>query len=252
MQKSPEVLIADGLEIVDLALYIKANRILIFGDFHIGLEDSLIEQGTLVPRFQTKDALERAKAILDKIKGPLDLIVINGDLKHEFASISSQEWRGILALLDLFLSRAKKVIIVKGNHDVALGPIAKKRQVEVVKSLRLQDIIIAHGDAILPLDKAKTVIIGHEHPAVSIRDGGRVERFKCFLKGSYRPARSLRSATLIAMPSFQLSNPGTDIIFESRLSPFLKKDLDDFEVFVVEDKVYRFGTVKAIAALARS
>jgi metallophosphoesterase superfamily enzyme len=51
---------------------------------------------------------------------------------------------------------------------------------------------------------------------------------------------------LIVQPSFNLVTEGTDITKERLLSPFLKQDLGDFEVFIVSDKIYKFGKVKDI------
>ena len=45
------------------------------------------------------------------------------------------------------------------------------------------------------------------------------------------------------MPSFHLLKEGTNILERRFLSPFLK-DIDDFEVFIIGDKVYSFGKVK--------
>ena len=44
--------IAKGIEIIDLGLYIKKHKLLVFADFHIGYEESLNKQGVLIPRFQ--------------------------------------------------------------------------------------------------------------------------------------------------------------------------------------------------------
>jgi hypothetical protein len=40
---------------------------------------------------------------------------------------------------------------------------------------------------------------------------------------------------------------GTDILKEKIQSPFLQQNLDDFEVYVVADKVYDFGKLSKIA-----
>jgi len=241
---SAPITIAPGIVILDLALYLPRVKTLVLGDLHIGYEDSLIESGVLIPRFQTQGIIDRITRILDSLPGPVSLAVINGDLKHEFGRISSQEWKGIGQVLDLLAQRCGKVVVVKGNHDVMLGPVADKRQVEVVPDVRFGGILIAHGDQIPALEGIKTVIIGHEHPAVILRQGARIERFKCFLKGTFK------SRTLIAMPSFQLSTEGTDILREPLLSPFLEGDLSRFEVFIVEDKVYHFGTVAKLSKLS--
>ena len=52
------------------------------------------------------------------------------------------------------------------------------------------------------------------------------------------------------MPSFYLISQGTDITKQKTLSPFLKKDLKNFEVYIVEDKVYKFGKLKEINELS--
>lgn len=228
--------IMPGIEIIDLALYIKKHKILVIGDIHIGYEESLNKQGILIPRFQFKDVIERLESILNKVK--VELIVITGDLKHEFGRISEQEWRETLKVLDLLLKHGK-VILLKGNHDTILGPIANKRNVKFQDHLLVDDIYICHGDKIpSDLQKAKTIIIGHEHPAISLKEGVRVEKFKCYLKGRFR------RKTLIVQPSFLLITEGTDIMQEKLLSPFLHQKLDNFEVFVVGDKVYKFGKLK--------
>ena len=103
------------------------------------------------------------------------------------------------------------------------------------------DILITHGHKIPNkniLKKAKTIVIGHEHPAISLKEDVRIEKFKCFLKGKYKRKK------LIVMPSFCLATEGTDILKERLISPFLDHDLRNFEVFIVADKVYDFGKVK--------
>lgn len=227
--------IARGIKAVDLGLYISKYRALVVGDFHLGYEDALHRQGVLVPRFQLKDIAARIEDIIKKCPDPLDSIIINGDIKHDFARITSQEWRGVLYVIDMLLSHCKELVVVKGNHDVQLGPIAAKRGIKVVDQVQWGDLLILHGDEIPSLTDCKTIIIGHEHPAVGIKRGSRFERFKCFLKGSFR------GRNLIVVPSFHLATEGTDVLREARISPFLQGSLDKFEVFVVADRVYPFG-----------
>lgn len=235
--------IAKGIRIIDLALYFKEKSILVLADTHIGYEESLNKKGILIPRFQFKDLIKRLEKIFSKLDKPLKKIIINGDIKHEFGTISEQEWRHTLRLLDFLKKHAKEIILIKGNHDTILGPIAKKRSIKVKDYLKVKDILLLHGDKIdkkiLSLIKdIKKIIIAHEHPAISLREGSRVEKYKCFLKGSFR------RKTLIVQPSFNLVTEGTDLISKKPLSPFLKKSLDNFKVFVVSDKVYDFGKMK--------
>ncbi len=231
-----------NLEIVDLGLLIKDKRILIFSDFHIGYEEALNKQGILVPRFQFKDMIKRLGKIFSELKKiKLEKIIINGDLKHEFGRISEQEWRETLRLLDFLTKFCNEIILVKGNHDTIIGPIAEKKKVKIVEHFLVGNTLIIHGNKIPEkglLKKAKTIVIGHEHPAISLREDIRIEKFKCFLKGKYKRKK------LIIMPSFCLATEGTDVLKEKLISPFLDHDLRNFEVFVVADKVYDFGKVK--------
>ena len=122
--------IFDNMEFVDLAVY--TNRTLIVSDFHIGYEEALNKQGILMPRFQFKEVIERLESIFKKLKGKkIDRIVILGDLKHEFGTISEQEWRHTLRLLDYLGLHCREIVLIKGNHDTILGPIARKRNVKV-------------------------------------------------------------------------------------------------------------------------
>lgn len=232
--------IVPGVEIRDLSLYLKREKVLVLSDFHIGLEEALNKQGYLMPRFQFDDIIKRLKKILDGLE--LKKIVILGDLKHEFGTISETEWRQTLQLLDFLTAYCNDIILIKGNHDTIIGPIAAKRNVKLRKFLRLGDFFLSHGDVLKSAD-AKVMIIGHEHPAVGLKNGPRVEVYKCFLKGKFN------GKTLIVVPSFNLVTEGTDVLKDETLSPFLSKNISSFEVFIVSDEVYYFGRLKNLRSL---
>src|SRR3989344_2846613 len=123
--------IFDEIELIDLAIY--TNKTLILTDFHIGYEEALNKQGLMVPRFQFQEIMERLEKIFSRLKNKsVERIIVNGDLKHEFGTISEQEWRHTLKLLDYFGQHCREIILIKGNHDTILGPIAKKRNVRVL------------------------------------------------------------------------------------------------------------------------
>ena len=229
--------ILPNIKIIDLSLYLTKYKTLIIADTHIGYEEALNKQGIMIPRFHFKDLIQRLEKIMQKIKPTT--IIINGDIKHEFGTISEQEWRYTLRLIDFLTRHCKHLIIIKGNHDKILGPIAKKRNIETADHVLIEDILITHGNKLLKIPKPiKTIIIGHEHPAVSIQDGARIEKFKCFLKGKYK------RTNLIVQPSFNLITEGTDITKDKILSPFLKQNLKNFKVYIIADKVYYFGMLK--------
>lgn len=247
--------ILKGIEIIDLCLYLKESKTLIIPDLHIGYEEALNKQGIYVPRFQFKDTTERLKAILknNKLKNKnkeieINKIVLIGDVKHEFGTISETEWKQTLAVLDLLEKYTKEIILIKGNHDTILGPIAKKKELKILPYYMLNNILLAHGDKLIENEEtkdAKTIIIGHEHPAITLREKAKRETFKCFLVGNYKSKfLKLSKQKLIVMPSFNLVTTGTDILKERLLSPYLT-DIDNFEVIVVENQeLFNFGKIK--------
>ena len=104
-------------------------------------------------------------------------------------------------------------------------------------------MFVCHGDYITDkaeLKKAKTLIIGHEHPSVALRQGGRIEKYKCFLVGEWQ------KKALIVMPSFNTVIEGSDVLKDDLLSPFLK-DISKFEVFVSGyGEILDFGSVNKL------
>ncbi|MBI2148411.1 metallophosphoesterase [Candidatus Woesearchaeota archaeon] len=229
--------IEKGFEIIDLCLYIKKYKILVIADIHLGYEESLNQRGVLIPRMQFKDTYERIEKILNN--NDIETVVVTGDLKHEFGIINRTEWDNILKIIDLFLKYSKKLVIIKGNHDVALPFIAKKKGIELSEYYKIDDIFVCHGDEIIDNDdfrKCNIVIIGHEHPAIGFRDKSKYENFKCFLKGKYL------DKMLIVLPSFNTLTIGTDVLRNKLLSPFLHQDLKNFKAYVMENnKIYDFG-----------
>ena len=230
--------ILSGIEIKNKSLWLKESRTLIIADFHIGYEEALANSGVLVPRVIFKDIIKDIKELL---KLNPKLVIINGDLKHEFGKISRQEWQDSLEILDLFLKKSK-VILIKGNHDTVLEPIAKKKNVKIVNFFITKNIAVLHGHKIF-LEclnkKIKNLIIAHEHPSIFLREGVKQEKYKCFLLGKYK------KKNLIVMPSFMNFPEGANIQKERMLSPFLQ-NIKNFKVFVVRGEVYDFGKIKDI------
>ena len=229
--------ISPGIEIIGTALWLKKEQILVINDLHLGYEEALHRKGILVPKFQLQEMIAQATAITKKTS-PL-LIILNGDLKHEFGSILKQEWKEVLQFLHFLSQQCTEIIIIQGNHDPIIKPLAEKRKIKVVKEYGIGDIILVHGDKLVET-KAKTLIIGHEHPAITIRLGGKWEKYKCFLKGKWN------GKELVAVPSFNPLLEGTDILKEQILSPYLT-NLKSFQVFIIsKGEVFEFGKVKDI------
>lgn len=226
--------LANDIEAIGLALRIGKN--LVICDVHIGYEEYLNKTGVMVPRLQFRETLEQLKKIAEGRH--FEKIIINGDIKHEFGTISEQEWRHTLRLLDFLKKYCNEIILVKGNHDTILGPIADKRDIKVKDYYLAENSLIAHGDRLIckltnngkVMKTIKNIIIGHEHPAISLKERAHTETYKCYLVGKYR------GKNLIVQPSFNLVTEGTDVLKERLLSPYLK-NISDFKVYVVEDDI---------------
>ncbi len=234
--------ILPGIHAHDLALVYKEN--LILGDVQLGHEEALEGRGLLLPRFQLKDILQRLEKIFAEPGARrVRRVIINGDLKHEFGTITTQEWRDALQLFDYLLRKVKEVVVIRGNHDMVLGPVAAKRDIRIVERWEDNLVTIVHGH-VVPLVMKNVVIIGHEHPCISFPEKPH-EKFKCYLVGSYKEKK------LVVMPSFTSLTMGSDITSAERLSPFLQCDLGSFSCYVVDDEgnVRFFGKVKDVERL---
>ena len=231
--------ISDNIEIVDLSLWIKDKQTLITTDIHLGLEESMHLKGIMVPKQQSELIIQSFKKIFTKVSPRT--IIINGDLKHNFGKNLKQEWDDTLKLIDFLKENCRELVFIKGNHDNFLATIANQKGINVVDELQIDDILLLHGDKLKEINKTvKKIIIGHEHPAISLKDKSKMEKFKCFLKGKYKRKE------LIVMPSFNPLSYGSDIFSENKFSPYLD-NISKFEVFVVGDKeVFAFGKVKNI------
>jgi len=230
------MLIHPNIEIESLCLYIKKEQALVIGDLHLGFEEALNKQGVLIPRLQFKEIFENIKSLLEKLKPRL--VVLVGDVKHEFSTISNQEWNNLSKTIRL-IKQYSELIIIKGNHDTILKPIAEREQAKVTDSYNLGKIQFLHGD-VIKKNLKPIIIIGHEHPAISFKERP-TQKFKCFLKGKYK------NSILIVMPSFSTISEGSDITRNYPLSPFLKDmSINNLEVWAIEDKTYYFGKLKDI------
>lgn len=238
--------ICKEIEIVDktLGIFLRKFKALVIADLHIGYEAALEKQGIQIPKSQYPKIKKTVEEMLE-ICDP-SIVIINGDVKHEFGEVTRQEWKEVLDFLDFLLSKKLKVVVIRGNHDNFLIPVLKRKGIELKDPyFQLGGFFFAHGhkdfDLRILKKEIKTVIIAHEHPAIVFRDELGIKRkFKCFLKGK------LYEKKLIVLPALSPLMEGSEINLTSKkdlLSPILKVcDLNSFYALVVElsTKVYKF------------
>ena len=220
------------------------KKILVVGDLHLGYEDSLNRSGVFVSRVMFNEMILYFDKVFEKI-GKVKEIVLLGDVKHNFGGISEQEWGDTLRLLDYFSQKTKKIVIVKGNHDKIIEPIARKREIVVKDYYIYNEYCFLHGDKDFEEiydRKIKVWIIGHGHPAVKLREGVKIEKYKCFLEGEYKKKK------IIIAPSFIEFSEGSDPR-ESELCLAWNFDLNKFNVKIVGGglDVLDFGKLKDLS-----
>ncbi len=217
---------------------------LVIADLHLGYEISLAEEGIYFPEVQYKEFVDR----LIKIKNTFNIskIVINGDLKHKFSYHSSIGWKIIENFIEFLAEEFEKAIFIRGNHDTFLIKYLKKYNFELLDYYTLDNIFITHGHKFFDNSlNYKAVVIGDEHPAISLYDEiGIKHKIKVFLVGR------TKNNILIVLPSFSDLFPGlsiNEVPKEELTSPYLKSFLnDDFLCIPVDETlpIFKLSDVK--------
>lgn len=267
--------VAPDIEIIGAqpCLYLRAIDAIVIADLHLGYEVVRAEMdGITIPRFQGKQLLETMQAILAALaaqKAKAGTLIILGDIKHEFSETSYHEYREVSDFLDFLARRFQKIIIVKGNHDNFIIRATRKfPNVEVHEDITLGGrggFYFAHGHRPIDVRRvgasgASWIIIGHEHPAIALRDSlGIKEKVKAFLHGKIGSGgRGLglgpdsKSKNLIVLPALSPLAYGTAVNETPQrelLSPLLQEHgVDNLSaVGLIEgEECLRFPKIKMI------
>lgn len=240
--------LAPGVELIDLALFLPEQRALAIADVHLGIEDALRAEGVLVPRSNRAQVQHRLERIFHELhvtpSERLQKIIINGDLRHQFGPLSPVERRESREFLRWLACWTEQIVLVEGNHDGSLQQLVAER-ITVTKGYSEGDCWFVHGSESEELGEGAWIVIGHEHPAVGLRDPvtERIEVYKCFLVGKFA------KKNLLVLPSFNQVVRGSDLLKEQPISPFVQQsDLEEFSVYVVSDdgSLYEFGPLRRL------
>ncbi len=134
---------------------------LIIADLHIGVEDVLG-----LPFIDTSEVLMKKVERLLEASGA-SILVIAGDVRDGF-DLNHRVLNKTKRFLEALSKLVDKIIIVRGNHDNFLRPIARKLNIERHEdSFAIGDTLITHGHK-RPEAEFNRLIIGHIHPSVRI------------------------------------------------------------------------------------
>ena len=164
------------------------ERVLVVADLHLGLEVDLAKQGINIP-FQWGVILERLLGLVRE-HTPERLLIL-GDVKHGVPATSFQEKQAIPTFFKALLEEVPRIDVCRGNHDSNIEALLPP-QVTLHSSkgvLLGEDLQVAamHGHAWPDPQSltAETLLIGHNHPTVSLSTplGVRFQR-PVWLRGS--------------------------------------------------------------------
>jgi putative SbcD/Mre11-related phosphoesterase len=145
-------------------------RALVVADLHIGWERILSQKGVHVPSQTTK--IKNSLLKLLKTTKPTQLVVL-GDIKDAITQVPREEWEDIPDFFESIQKQVPKIRVVIGNHDGNIEPLLPET-VEIVPATgtTVGDVGLFHGHAwpSPELLGCKSLITGHVHPTIAIRD----------------------------------------------------------------------------------
>lgn len=198
------------------ALWFNQSRTLVVSDLHIGFPWVQRERGQLLPLGDPDETRQRLFTLAAEYQ-PAEIVFL-GDLVHTAADLPAIEDE-LRALLEP-IARDRRLVLVQGNHDADF--VARQERwalpITVHDEWIVEDRTLRHGH--LPIaeecDRAaqdrRRLVLGHEHPAVHLRDGTTSAKCHCFLVGP----------DCVVLPAFSSWVAGMIVGADTFLSPLLR------------------------------
>lgn len=222
----------------------KKERVLVIGDIHLGAIGEVGGVNLEVERYN--EMIKELDSVFEKV-GKMDKIILLGDLKDDFSRLKQEERYGLVNLFDYLEEKCKEIVVIRGNHDNYLLGILKYRRIEICDYYIWKKYCFLHGDGDFSDIYGEEIgvwVMGHLHPAISLREDVKEERYKCFLEGEFKGKK------VVILPSFIDINEGVDVRLISVMKSNLawKFNLKNFKVWVVGEGegVLDFGVLDKI------
>ncbi|HVC58719.1 MAG TPA: metallophosphoesterase [Candidatus Acidoferrales bacterium] len=215
MQLTPDMELVEGMPIA----YVKSLKALVFSDLHLGYEGQMAKKGVFVPKVNLKKIIEHiAQAATGR---DVERLIIVGDIKNDFSKVDTEEFNELYELISFAKQGKFALVLIKGNHDNFVDRYKEPFKLEIhTQSVQMGEYFFFHGEETprIPDEGVTTLIMGHEHPAISITNkAGRRDKLKCFLYGKYK------KKDLLVLPAMNFFAGGTEMNVHSPslLSPVL-------------------------------
>jgi putative SbcD/Mre11-related phosphoesterase len=209
---------------------------LVVADLHLGYVWAHRFEGQLLPLSAREDSTERLLDLIASYR-PAEVVLL-GDVVHRVVPVP--ELRSEMRRLAIEVSARARLRIVLGNHDAQLSALLAEIGVEAETARQIQagPHLLLHGDA--PDDAERItaalrlaapggrVIIGHEHPALTVSDGVSTSvKCPCFLV----------SPDVLVLPAFSQWAAGTNAREGRFLSPFANRARFDRGIAILAGKL---------------
>lgn len=192
------------------AAFLQPQRILALADLHLGYAWAHRYNGQLLPLENADPWAGRLASLCDTYQP--EKIALLGDVVHQAVPLPALQDE-LAEFAGRFSPRAELLLLL-GNHDRHLAGLSLPSAFQVLTCHRSRQVLLCHGDAEIPGETPDLVIIGHEHPAISLGDGVTTSaKFPCFLI----------SPRLIVLPAFSTWVAGTSFGSYPLISPLARK-----------------------------
>ncbi|MEM0097143.1 MAG: metallophosphoesterase [Conexivisphaerales archaeon] len=217
-------------------VYFRELDLLAVSDLQLGEERVLAEESKIyLPEIQIKLVIEEIRK-MHELTGA-GRILINGDFKHGFSGASRQEWVEVEKVYKESRALYREVIVVRGNHDNYLSNISALLGFNLNDEYFEAGYKFVHGHRLNPLEGVRTLVIGHEQPAILLRKGFDSIKMPVILYG-----KAISGINFICLPALSPISSGVEVnAIDKRelLSPYFKSvvDVDELNAIAIEPEV---------------
>jgi putative SbcD/Mre11-related phosphoesterase len=187
-------------------LWHEATATAVLSDVHLGAEAELRRRGIFMPDVSGKGIWAAWGVLCERLKAAgRSRLVIAGDL----FDVPAPDAKAVAMAVELFraLPDGCRVALIPGNHDPSPEVLARMfdgLRVELADSATVGGYTVMHGDRALGR-AAGGLIVGHQHPAVMIRNRVQAAKMICYAVCAIPKGR------LMVLPAFSRAPLGSTL-----------------------------------------